>query len=346
MAVIKKRNSALDWLRIFCCYCIIMLHVSGHLNLNGNLWRLVQGIVRPALWCFLVLSGYFILSRQIKDWKKFYFTHLIHLIVPLVLYVFIYQIYYSRTVSLSAIIAGDPVGHLWFVYSLIVLYIMAPFLQKMLTNLSNIQLTSLLVLMFFFGRVINIIPSYGVAIGLPATILGDCTLFFFILGYWLSRVKLKLNYKFIIPIGIVNILYTAYTFSNPILVNGAANLALGMVVGCIIYYTLFVRTFAMEKDNILSKVTAFISKRTYGIYLIHMLIFQYFTANGIMALDPDSYSNIWILPLKCLVIFGIGLIIAIIMDLIICEPIQKLCNYIYEQISLQFERQKSISADN
>lgn len=345
MAATEKRNSALDWLRIFCCYCIIMLHVSGHLNLNSNFWRLVQGIVRPALWCFLVLSGYFILSRPIKNWKKFYFTHLIHLIVPLVLYVFVYQFYYSRKVSLLAIIAGDPIGHLWFVYSLIVLYIMTPFLQKMLMNLSNAQLTGLLILMFFFGRVIRIIPALGLSIGLPVTILGDCALFFFIMGYWLSRVKLSLSYKFLIPIGIVNILYTAYTLSNPILVNGAAELALGMIGGCIIYYLLFVKIFAGGYNGF-SRVAAFISRRTYGIYLIHMLIFQYFTANGIMALNPDSYSNIWILPLKCLIIFGIGLIMAIIMDLIICEPIQKLCNYIYEKISLQFERQRSISADN
>lgn len=56
-----KREYALDILRIYCCYCIIMLHVSGHLNVNGNFWRLVQGVVRPALWCFMMLSGYFIL---------------------------------------------------------------------------------------------------------------------------------------------------------------------------------------------------------------------------------------------------------------------------------------------
>lgn len=328
----KQRNIALDILRIFCCYCIIMLHVSAHLNINGFFWRLVQGIVRPALWCFVVLSGYFILSQPIKNWTNFYFTHLIHLIIPLVFYTFIYQLYYSKSVSLFQIIAGDSIGHLWFVYSLIMLYIIAPFLQKLLINLNNIQLTGLLCLIFFFGRIINIMATFGFAIGIPTALIGDDKIFFFILGHWLSRIKIKANYKILIPLVIANILYCAYTFSNPILVNGAADLALGMVNGCILYYLLFTKAFRTQRYNDASKIIAFVSRRTYGIYLIHMLIFQYFIANEIMVLAPDAHKNVWLLPLKCLVIFVIGLAISIVMDMLICNPIQKICNCIYLKI--------------
>lgn len=96
MGVNMKRNYSIDLLRIFCCYCIIMLHASAHLDSTGNFWRLVQGVVRPALWCFLSLSGYFILSKPIVKWSEFYFRHLLHLLIPLVFYTFIYQLYYSN----------------------------------------------------------------------------------------------------------------------------------------------------------------------------------------------------------------------------------------------------------
>ena len=73
--------------------------------------------------------------------------------------------------------------------------------------------------------------------------------------------------------------------------------------------------------------------RTYGIYLIHMLIFQYFTTNGILLLESNPYQNIWILPLKCLIIFLLGLIFASIIDLLICKPLEKFGNYIYKKVS-------------
>ncbi len=336
-----KREYALDILRIYCCYCIIMLHVSGQLNNNGNFWRLVQGVVRPTLWCFMMLSGYFILSRSITKWSKFYFTHIIHLIVPLVVYTFVYQLYYSggKSISLKSIIAGDSIGHLWFVYNLIALYILASFLQKMLMNLSDIQLTGLLITMFFFGRVINIIAKIGVSIGIPTGILGSCSLFFFVLGYWIYRMNINIDYKCGIVLWIINTIYCVYAFSNPILADGVANLSLSMVIGVVVYYVLFSGIFSNIKESVITKMIIFISSRTYGIYLIHMLIFQYFSNHNIMSLIFISYMHcICLLILKCLCIFVIGLIFATIMDLLICDPIQKVCNYFCDKIVRVVER--------
>lgn len=332
---IKTRNYALDVLRIFCCYLIIMLHVSGHLDAGGSYWRVIQGIVRPALWCFMMLSGYFILSNPIVDWAAFYLKHLTHLVIPLFFYVFVYQLYYSggKRISILEIIAGDPYGHLWFVYSLIVLYLMAPFLQKMLNNISKKQLTGLLIGMFFCGRVITILAAFDFSIGIPVTIIGDCSLFFFLIGYWLWQNDKQVEYKILIPIGIINVIYTAYTFSDSILVDGAATLSLGMVCGVIVYFYFFSKVFQNAGGNVMvRKLIYFISARTYGIYLIHILILNIFTERGIMQLDSNSISQFWILPFKCLVIFIIGLVISTVYDLLICNPIQKYCNYIGDKI--------------
>lgn len=332
---IKTRNYALDVLRIFCCYLIIMLHVSGHLDAGGTYWRVVQGIVRPALWCFMMLSGYFILSNPITNWGMFYLKHLTHLIVPLFFYVFAYQLYYSggKHISILEIIAGDPYGHLWFVYSLIVLYLMAPFLQKMLNHLNKKQIIGMLAGMFFCGRVINILAAFGFPIGIPATVIGDCTLFFFILGYFLWQKNNEVEYKFVISIGIMNIIYTAYTFSDPILVNGAATLSLGMVCGVIVYYCFCSKFFRNAgKGGISRKIIYFVSSRTYGIYLIHILILNILTERGIMVLDNTSISKYWILPLKCFVIFLVGFIFSTILDFLICNPVQKCCNHIGEKL--------------
>lgn len=313
-----------------------MLHVSGHLNTNGDFWRLVQGIVRPALWCFLMLSGYFILSRPIDKMGEFYFKHILHLLIPLVFYTFCYQIYYSgvKGILFKPIMAGDSIGHLWFVYSLIVLYILAPFLQKMLFNINNIQLTGLLIVIFFCGRIINIMTALGWGIGIPTNIIGDCSLFFFIFGYWIYRININISYKIYIPLGIINIIYCAYTFSNPVLADGGVALSLSMVVGVLFYYLLF-REINITDDGILPHIITYISSRTYGIYLIHILIFNIFTNNAFMVLEPYSYTHFWMLPLKCIVIFSIGLILATFMDLLICDPIFKACKLLIKKVALK-----------
>lgn len=180
--------------------------------------------------------------------------------IPLIAYTFVYQLYYSngKSISLKSIIAGDSIGHLWFVYNLIVLYILAPFLQKMLMNLSDIQLTGLLVTMFFFGRIKNIMETMGFSIGISTGVLGNCSLFFFLFGYWIYKMKIHINYKYAAVLWMINTVYCAYTFSNPILANGTANLSLSMVLGGIVYFVLFSECFANIKEGLITKIITYI----------------------------------------------------------------------------------------
>lgn len=321
-----KRDYSLDLLRIFCCYCIIVLHVSGHLVQDSNFWCFIQGIVRPALWCFMSLSGYFILSKPITNWKTFYFRHFTNLVIPLVIYTFIYQLYNShgQSISILEIISGDSIGHLWFIYTLLSLYILAPFLQTMLQNLDNHKFSFLLFTMFILGRASNLLSSFNATIGIPTTILGNCSLFFFLFGYWLWKNSYKLHHKIVISIGTINIFYSAYTFTNSILSKGAATLSLGMIIGVIFYFVLFNNCFGNIKSYHLQRIIVFFSERTYGIYLIHILIFQIFTDNNFLNLDPYSTQHFWMLPLKSLIIFIVGLLISICLDFLICIPLRKL----------------------
>lgn len=143
-----KRNVSMDLLRIFSCACIVLLHASGYLAFLSRFNLLIQAIVRPCLLVFIFISGYFVLSTPIKSWKSFYFKKIPGLLILLFIYSFIYQIYYNRAVIVDissffkcidpkSILAGDIIGHFWFVYSLAGVYFIAPFLQKMLNSLSK-----------------------------------------------------------------------------------------------------------------------------------------------------------------------------------------------------------------
>ena len=92
-----NRDTSMDVLRIICCVFIILLHTSGHLDLNSKLWRIIQAIVRPALWTFMALTGYFIFRKPIDNYFKFWFKHILGLIIPVTIYLAALHVFYNRT---------------------------------------------------------------------------------------------------------------------------------------------------------------------------------------------------------------------------------------------------------
>ena len=89
-------NYRLDLLRIYCSLCIIGIHVSAFMSDYSTLaYRILQSFVRPPLWVFLGLTGFFVLGKPITDKIRFVYTHILTLVVPMVIYVLFYHIYYN-----------------------------------------------------------------------------------------------------------------------------------------------------------------------------------------------------------------------------------------------------------
>lgn len=62
---------------------------------------------------------------------------------------------------------------------------------------------------------------------------------------------------------------------------------------------------------------------------------QRFTTKEMLVLEPYSHTHIWMLPFKSFVIFLIGFLFAVIMDLVICNPMQ---NAVYRILLKQHGR--------
>lgn len=324
----SPRNVGFDQLRIFSCFLIIMLHTSGYLDLSSELWKYTQTIVRPALWTFMALSGYFILSADIKKWGDFYLSRMSKLLIGLIIYSFIYQIYFAKGLKLSikSILAGDNYGHMWYVYSLFIIYMIAPLLHIIVNNISQKQLTILLVVMYIWGRIIPLLSLYGFEFGFTDPLLKNSSIFYFLLGYWIKQTIKKITKKkmflLLFVIEILNILITEKLYTHPILSQGIDIMSLSMILSVIIYF-LFFNNIAVNKLTH-KKMIQFISARTYGIYLIHILILKILVNNGLITFRANTYYNAIILMIYALVIFSISLIVSCFLDLLICKPILNL----------------------
>ncbi len=153
-----KRENNYDLLRIICAISVIVIHVSNkylkaytNSNIFGEVYN--RGIIvscmynvltRFAVPCFFMLSGAFLLSNnKNKNYKAFYkksFNNIgIHGIIFSVIY-FIYcfikaillviiknkSIDTIYTIGISGLIKGAPIYHMWYLYSLIGIYLLVP----------------------------------------------------------------------------------------------------------------------------------------------------------------------------------------------------------------------------
>lgn len=152
----KKRDSNIEFLRIILMIFIIMHHIissviAPEFSIKG--FACIDVVLHTAVIIFVLISGYFGINLRIKT----------------LLILFLQVVFYSLTLTLLAVYIfnlGHPVDVIksllplsgnfyWFMTVYIELFVLSPFINKLLVNLSNRQYISLLVilgfLIFWFG---------------------------------------------------------------------------------------------------------------------------------------------------------------------------------------------------
>lgn len=162
----KVREPNFDLLRILSALAVIILHVSGGFlkydemkvptNCNISV-LLLNHIVRFAVPCFFMLSGAFILDNERNaDYKYFYKKAFKNIGVTCVVFCLLYTFYSVAKLMLSVfifnkhdfnyfmnellavmknLVAGQPAGHLWYLFTLAGLYFASPFVIRLAADL-------------------------------------------------------------------------------------------------------------------------------------------------------------------------------------------------------------------
>lgn len=157
----NKRENGLDLLRIIAAYLVVSLHVCtfernlvsdlGELNFNYHYFMFIRQITTSAVIVFIMLSGAFVLkASSTKDIGTFYKKTWKKLGIPTVIFSFFYWLFnafvywktgiyglaygiedltYPQALLFQGIsfLKGIPSEHMWYMYTLIGLYLMAPF---------------------------------------------------------------------------------------------------------------------------------------------------------------------------------------------------------------------------
>ena len=305
-----QKNNYIQKIRGICILLVILIHTL-YLDNNSNIYYniVIRRIVNFATAAFIYIAGYL---TKIDDTKLFYEKKIKRILIPLLIWDIIYflvaYINYSNTLNIKSvlkkIILGTSAPHLYYLYVLIQLFILAPLIFKYLEkSKSN------------FKKIIPLIitPTYNIFISIYSILLNKQFplynyWFFGWFSYYYLGILLKQNSILfkkkeievsIVPIILLSIIegiihYVSFkdyslatsqlTFSNSLY---------SILICCLIYCN--------KNKNTQNTFIVQTGNYSFGIYLSHMLVMKA-TKKIVIEVSQNYFINIALILISTVII--------------------------------------------
>ena len=295
----NEREIAFDIARTIAMIMVIMIHVSNVYSRSfGIIGKksfiislIINTVCRVSVPIFLMISGTLLLDRKFQLTK--YCKRIVKYILLIVVWDSIYLIweyFYLGTTynQLHKLLFGPLRAHLWFLYTILIIYIVQPIL-KIIMNKSNTLIKIILLLTWIFFSTVSMLNH---------TLAQYFTIFsyigFFILGKYLyDFAKTKNIKKYNIPLALLMIVL----FTISIILNYQSSLKYNMfynmyfayrtpfiMFSSLAFFLLLVGNFHKSKGN---KVIRQCSDLSLGVYLIHGIFLDITVKKYIYQLIPS-----------------------------------------------------------
>ena len=302
----KEKNIYLEAMRVIAIFFVIFNHTGS----NGYTLFSQEPIGSCKFWVYIFISVFckfsvplfFAISGALMLEKQYDHKKLFERIMRIFIVLFIFSFaYYIKRINTN----GDPFsfekfittfyshglwGHLWYLYLYIAYLMGLPFLQALVKSLETKYYYYMIVLALVFRGIIPTIEnlfwdrSYTLIGEIKVSWLLSYIVLYPCIGYFLKN-KFEITKNKLIFIWIINILgiltscYLTYCkgISEGILQKTEESFHVRFVVlNCI---CIFISTKYLFEHNVISdickKISLSVGSCTFGIYLVHMLIFSY-----------------------------------------------------------------------
>lgn len=327
----REKNYNIELLRVLSCFLVICIHVSnyysrgfGSISQSSYLFSLVvNGISRIAVPIFFMISGALLLEEPIRLEKSVQRT--MGLLIPLVGWSILYSLwnlwYRNQDYALESLFEAPVKRHLWFLYALFGIYLILPFLQCMLQNMSKQLLQYFVVLLLLFLTVNSILAFLQMEVTYPIPLVGSsCYLTYFIMGYVLNHFAAGVRVR-----KWICCLVSGLAIAGTILATYYHSLACGqhleryfeyrnvlVGIGAAGVFLAVVGDKPYAATGLPAKGINLIAKHSFTIYLAHVLFLDIVKQE----LFPRELAS-WIgIPMFSLGIFGVTLLFSVVLHII------------------------------
>ncbi len=291
----KKRNINIDIAKAVSCFMVILLHVTAvRFYQFSDQWEIINilnSFTRVSVPIFIMVTGYLIVNSKNTTFSEIP-RRCKRVVTCLIAWSFFYIITDSIASgniknidvlqSITSVINGPIKYHLWYLYSLIGFYIASPILSILLSYSNKKTIITVLSIWFFVSGFYTIKTYYGIwyvdllwtyNLSMFSNMTG-----YLLLGSFISTIKAsKKSIILSICLYVITSLFTAlmtYRYSSEIGKPGElfySYLSPQTIIGsaCLFYYIVnakFSKNF--------SKICAFISSISLGIYCVHIFFLE------------------------------------------------------------------------
>ncbi|SEW40004.1 acyltransferase [[Clostridium] fimetarium] len=322
---VNKRKMWIDYLRIISAFAVIMIHVVylGRLTFwvgtDTTICLIFFNSLCFAVPIFVMITGYL----QLNPEKEYNFKKSIIRIVSVlcifgVIYAWMELIFIEHAISFDQIgktiinmIQGKSWVHLWYLYMLIGLYLIIPFLRTWIKYASEREIKYFLILNFVFNSVLVRLAHYGIS---SAFYIQISTIFpfYLVLGYYLGNYRKKVSGKVIgiawcvclvslyIVSAYLKILFDAYNYNNIITI----------VMVILIFLTFKTLPEVHWGRNAKACIDSF-ARCSFGIYILHMVFVN--ALYKFLKVNPYKYWTVIFWIVISLVIFILSWITSLLL---------------------------------
>lgn len=312
----KTREYAFDILRVISMIMVIIIHIAnvycrsfGLISTKSYLISLIfNTICRVSVPIFFMISGSLLLDRSFN--KEKYLKRVIKYVVLIVAWDIIYLVweyfYLGVTYDKLYMLIIDPYrAHLWFLYTILVLYAIQPLLKLIMDKSNNTVKIVLLIIWIIFSLASMLNPyiakSFTIFSYIGYFIIGKY-LYDFIKKYDLRKYNLSLVLIMIICYSIS--IWMNYSLS--INLNQFYNLFFAYRTPFIMInsFALYVLIISNYRKDSLNKFVTGLSDLSLGVYLIHGI----FLDVTVKVFIYSSINSLIGIPIFTIIIFVLSII--------------------------------------
>ena len=278
----KQREYSFDLLRVVAMFMVVMIHVSnvysrdfGLISNSSFFVSLIFNTVsRLSVPIFFMISGALLLNRKFE--LKKYLNRIKKFIIIIIVWDIIYLIweylYLGITYDKLYMLLKEPYrAHLWFLYTILLLYIIQPILRAILNKMNK----EAKIILLSTWLILSCISITGI-INFPHVFSDISYIGFFIMGKYLyDFIKTKDLRKY----NLILITIMIFTLGLSIILNYNMSLKNDMfynhyfgyrtpfiIIPSFIFFILIVSNY---RKNTINKEIMQLSELSLGVYLIH-----------------------------------------------------------------------------
>lgn len=331
-----KKNKHFEHIRAFSVLAVITIHTMysallqfGEVAATAEkvLYRCVMNMMWWAVPCFLMMTGSLLLDSNRKvPLKKLYRKYILRMLLVLFTFGWAFSwmelFFDSRTLELGQILqaaynvlTGNTWAHMWYIYCLLGIYVLLPMYKILADYASDAQMRYILVILFLFESIFQLLKLWKINLGFYCHI-NTIYPFWLLMGAAWNRGMFKREKKFNVALVMVSsglLIFTTVLweeFGVPLSSLFGYDSVL-VVIQSIGLFSLF---NSMNIESKLDQVLSEIGEKSFGIYLIHMVIIN--LAYKLFKFNPFSVS------------FAMGGMILVIVNLALSYMIVTIMKYL------------------